>query len=133
MVKNRIYLSTALAVVGYFLGLVAEANKATDSPIYMASCFTKIIFYLISVPLANYAGKKSRKESNIIGIPGLRFASWIMYGVALIHFMTFFRWTADGSRLPSGQITIDSAIFFIASMLMNAEAWNCCTSKNITS
>ena len=62
MVKKIIYLSSALAIAGYFLGLVAEANKATDSPIYMASCFTKILFYLISVPLANNASKKIRKE-----------------------------------------------------------------------
>ena len=130
MVKKIIYLSSALAIAGYFLGLVAEANKATDSTIYMASCFTKILFYLISVPLANYASKKIRKELNIIGIPGLRFASWIMYGVALLHFIAFFQWTADGSRLPDGQITIDSAIFFIASMLMNAEAWNSHKSKD---
>ncbi len=53
-----------------------------------------------------------------------------MYGVAIIHFMTFFIWTAGGSRLPDGQITIDAAIFFIASMLMIAEAWNSYKSKN---
>ena len=130
MVKKIIYLSSALAIAGYFLGLVAEANKATDSTIYMASCFSKILFYLISVPLANYASKKIRKELIIIGIPGLRFVGWIMYGVAIIHFMTFFIWTADGSRLPDGQKTIDSAMFFIASMLMNAEAWNSYKSKD---
>jgi hypothetical protein len=130
MVKKRIYLSLVLAVAAYFLGIVAEANKATDSPIYMASCFSKIIFYLIAVPLAHNAGKIMRKELNIIGIPGLRLVGWIMYGVAIIHFMTFFQWTADGSRLPDGQITIDSAIFFIASMTMIAESWNSYKSKD---
>jgi len=124
MVKKRIYLSLVLAVAAYFLGLVAEATHGSDSAINMASCFSKIIFYLIAVPLAHNAGKIIRQESNIIGIPGLRFVGWIMYGVALLHFMTFFIWTADGSRLPDGQITIDSAMFFIASMLMIAEAWN---------
>jgi peptidoglycan/LPS O-acetylase OafA/YrhL len=124
MVKKRIYLSLVLAVAAYFLGLVAEATHGSDSAINMASCFSKIIFYLIAVPLAHNAGKIIRQESNIIGIPGLRFIGWIMYSVALFHFMTFFIWTADGSRLPDGQITIDSAMFFIASMLMIAEAWN---------
>ena len=133
MVKKRIYLSLALAVAAYFLGLVAEANNETDSAIYMASCFSKIIFYLIAVPLAHNAGKIIREESNSIGIPGLRFVGWIMYGVALIHFMTFFIWTSDGSRLPDGQITIDSAVFFIASMLMIAEAWNSHKSKEFNS
>jgi hypothetical protein len=56
-----------------------------------------------------------------------------MYGVAIGHFITFFIWTADGSRLPDGQITIDSAIFFIASMLMIAESWNSYKSKDLTS
>ena len=120
----KLILSLILAIAAYFLGLVAEANKETDSAIYMASCFTKILFYLIAVPLAHNAGKIIRQEMNIIGIPGLRLISWIMYGVAIVHFMTFFIWTADGSRLPDGQITIDSAMFFIASMLMIAEAWN---------
>jgi len=129
MVKKRIYLSLVLAVAAYFLGIVAEATHGSDSAINMASCFSKIIFYLIAVPLAHSAGKIIRNELNIIGIPGLRIVSWITYGVAIIHFITFFIWTADGSRLPDGQITIDSAMFFIASMLMIAEAWNSQKSK----
>jgi disulfide bond formation protein DsbB len=130
MVKLKIILSLVLAIVAYFLGIVAEASHGTDSPINMASCFIKILLYLIAVPLAHSASKTIRKEINVIGIPGLRLVSWIMYGVAIIHFMTFFIWTADGSRLPDGQITIDSAIFFIASMFMIAEAWNSYKSKD---
>jgi hypothetical protein len=130
MVKLKIILSLVFAIVGYFLGIVAEANHGTDSPIYMASCFSKILCYLIAVPLAHSAGKIIRKELNIIGIPGLRFVGWILFGVAIIHFITFFIWTADGSRLPDGQITIDSAIFFIASMFMIADAWNSYKSKD---
>jgi hypothetical protein len=130
MVRKRIFLSLVLAIVGYFLGIVAEATHGADSAIYMASCFIKILFYLIAVPLAHSAGKIIRKDSNTIGIPGLRFVSWITYGVAIAHFMTFFIWTADGSRLPDGQITIDSAMFFIASMFMIAEAWNSYKSKD---
>ena len=130
MVKLKIMLSSVFAIVGYFLGIVAEANHATDSPIYMASCFIKLLLYLIAVPLAHSASKSIRKESNIVGIPGLRFVSWITYGVAIGHFMTFFIWTADGSRLPDGQITIDSAMFFIAAMFMIAEAWNSYRSKD---
>ena len=127
MVKKRILLSLVLAVVAYFLGLVAEANHGTpgtDSEIYMASCLLKIFCYLIAVPLAHNAGKIMREDSNIIGNPGLRLVGWIMYIVAIIHFISFFIWTAGGSRLPDGQITIDAAIFFIASMFMIAEAWN---------
>ncbi len=129
MVKKRIILSLVLAIVGYFLGIVAEANHGTDSPIFMASCLSKILFYLIAVLLAHSASKIIRKELNIIGIPGLRFVGWIMFGVAITHFITFFIWTGGGSRLPDGQITIDSAMFFIASMLMIAEAWNSYKSK----
>ena len=129
MVKKRIFLSLVLSIVAYFLGIVAESTHDADSAIYMASCLTKIFFFLIAVPLAHSAGKKIRKEFNVIGIPGLRFVGWITFGVAIGHFMTFFIWTADGSRLPDGQITIDSAIFFISSMLMIAEAWNSYKSK----
>jgi hypothetical protein len=124
MVKKRIYLSSVLAIAAYFLGIVAEANHDTESVIYMASCLTKIFFFLIAVPLAHNAGKIIRKETNTIGIPGLRFAGWITYGVAIGHFITFFIQTADGSRLPDGQIIVDTAMFFIASMFMIAEAWN---------
>ena len=130
MVKIRIILSLVLAIVGYLLGIIAEATHDTESAIYMASCFLKVLFFLIAVPLAHSAGKIIRKELKIIGIPGLRFASWIMYVVAIIHFISFFIWTAGGSRLPDGQITIDSAIFFIASMFMIAEAWNSYKSKD---
>jgi hypothetical protein len=61
----------------YFLGIVAEANHDTESAIYMASCLSKILFYLIAVPLAHNAGKIIRQESNIIGIPGLRFVGYV--------------------------------------------------------
>jgi hypothetical protein len=131
MVKKRIYLSLVLAVAAYFLGIVAEANHDTESAIYMASCLTKILFYLIAVPLAHNAGKIIRQESNNIGIPGLRLTSWIMYGVAIGHFITFFIQTADGSRLPDGQIMVDTAMFFIASMIMIAEAWNSLKSMEV--
>ncbi len=131
MVKIRIFACVVLAIVGYFLGLIAEANHGADTPIFMASCFTKILCYIIAVPLAHSSGKIIRKESNITGIPGLRFIGWIIFGVAIAHFITFFTWTADGSRLPDGQITIDSAMFFIASMLMIAEAWNSYKSPKI--
>ena len=130
MVKIRIILSLVLAIVGYILGVVAEANHYNETMLYMASCFTKILCYLIAVPLAYSAGKIIRKKLNIIGNPGLRLAGWVMYIVAIAHFITFFIWTADGSRLPDGQITIDSAMFFIASMLMIAEAWNSYKSKD---
>ena len=132
MVKIRIIISLVLAVVGYLLGLIAEANHTTgnESAIYMASCFLKVLCFLIAVPLAHSAGKIIRKELNIIGIPGLRLAGWIMYVVAIIHFISFFIWTADGSRLPDGQIMVDTAMFFIASMLMIAEAWNSYKSKD---
>jgi hypothetical protein len=129
MVKKRIFLSLVLAIVGYFLGIVADLTHDTGSAIYVASCLLKILCFLIAVPLAHSTGKIIRKESNIIGIPGLRFVGWIMFGVAIGHFMTFFIWTGGGNRLPDGQITIDAAIFFIASMLMIAEAWNSYKSK----
>jgi hypothetical protein len=133
MVKIRITLSLVLAVVGYLLGIIAEATHeppGAESAIYMASCFLKVLCFLIAVPLAHSASKIIRKELNIIGIPGLRLAGWIMYVVAIIHFISFFIWTAGGSRLPDGQITIDAAIFFIASMFMIAEAWNSYKSKD---
>ena len=129
MVKIRIILSVVLAIVGYLLGIIAEANHDTESAIYMASCFLKVLCFLIAVPLAHSAGKIIRKELNIIGNPGLRLAGWIMYVVAIIHFISFFIWTVGGRRLPDGQITIDAAIFFIASMFMIAEAWNSYKSK----
>jgi len=125
--KERLIVSLVLAIVGYFLGVVAEATRDTGLPIYYASCGLKILFFLIAVPLAHSAGKIIRTELDIIGIPGLRLVSWIMYGVAIIQFMLFTVWgsiAAGNNRVPDGQITIDAAIFFIASMLMIAEAWN---------
>ncbi|MDH4215189.1 MAG: hypothetical protein OEV85_14840 [Candidatus Thorarchaeota archaeon] len=130
MAKLRIILSSVFAIAGYFLGLVAEATHGADSAINMASCFIKILCYIIAVSLAHSASKTIRKEMNVIGNPGLRFAGWITFAVAIGHFMTFFIWTADGSRLPDGQITIDSAMFFIASMFMISEAWNSYSSKD---
>jgi hypothetical protein len=129
---KKIILSSVLAILGYFLGIVAEATHYTELAIYPASCGLKILFFLIAVPLAHSAGKTIRKESNIAGIPGLRFISWIMYGVAIIHFMLFFQWgliAAGNSQLPDGQILVDSTIFFFASMFMIAEAWNSYKSK----
>lgn|GEM_PF-3043314 len=133
LVKLKIILSLVLAIVGYFLGVVADATHDTGSALFVTACLSKILFFSIAVPLANSAGKNIRKELNTTGIPGLRFMSWIMYGVALTHFSLFFNWpliAAGNSRLPDGQITIDAAMFFIASMLMIAEAWNSYKSKD---
>ena len=133
MVKNRIYLSTALAVVGYFLGIVADATRDTGLTIYYVSCVGKILLFLTAFPLANSAGKIIREELNINGLHGLRYAGKIMFGVAIIHFMLFFKWdliTPGNNLLPDGQIALDATIFFIASMLMNADAWNSYKSKD---
>ena len=133
MVKLKIILSLVFAIVGYFLGIVADATHYTELPIYPAACFLKILLFLIAVPLAHSAGKNIRKELNINGIPGLRFVSWIMYGVAIVHFMLFFQWgliAAGNSQLPDGQITIDATIFFLASMFMIADTWNSHKSKD---
>jgi hypothetical protein len=125
--NKKLILSLVLAIVAYFLGIIADANHNTALMIYPVACLSEISFFLIAIPLANSASKGIRKESNIAGIPGLRFMSWIMYGVALAHFILFFMWplvASGNSRLTDGQITIDAAMFFIAAMLMIAEAWN---------
>jgi membrane-bound acyltransferase YfiQ involved in biofilm formation len=130
MGKIIIILSLVFAIAGYFLGVVAEATRDTGMVIYYVSCGGKILCFLIAVLLAHHTGKNIRRKLNVIGMPGLRYVSWIMYGVAMVHFMLFFRWdliSAGNSRLPDGQINIDAAIFFIASMLMIAEVWT--TSK----
>ncbi|MGZ5283818.1 MAG: hypothetical protein ACXWEY_16200 [Bacteroidia bacterium] len=130
MGKKIIILSLVFAIAGYFLGVVAEATRDTGMVIYYVSCGGKILCFLIAVLLAHHTGKNIRRKLNVIGMPGLRYVSWIMYGVAMVHFMLFFRWdliSAGNSRLPDGQINIDAAIFFIASMLMIAEVWT--TSK----
>ena len=136
LVKFKTILSLVLAIVGYFLGVVADATHDAKPAFFYVACLGKIFLFLIAVPLANSAGKSIRKESNTDGIPGLRFMSWIMYGVALIHFSLFFQWpliAAGNSRLPDGQIIIDAAMFFIASMFMIAEAWNSYKIKDSTS
>lgn len=128
----KLIISLVLAIAGYFLGIVAEATRDSGLAIYMISCFSKILCFLIAVPLAQSAGKKIRKVKNIIGNPGLRLVSWIMYGVALVHFMLFFRWdfiSAGNSRIPDGQIALDATVFFISAMLMIAESWTTFKSK----
>ena len=129
----KVILGLVLAIAGYFLGVVAEATRDSGLPIYMASCLSKIFFFLVAVPLTHSAGKKIRQGTNIIGIPGLRLASWTMYGVAIVHFALFFRWdliAAGNSRLPDGQIALNASIFFIASMLMIADSWNSYRSRD---
>ena len=136
MVKNRIITSSALAVVGYFLGIIADATRDTGMTIYYVSCVGKILLFLTAFTLATSAGNIIRKEFNINGIPGLRYASKIMFGVAITHFILFMFWDIippGTNLLPDGQISIDATMFFIASMLMIAESWNCYKSNNYTS
>jgi hypothetical protein len=128
----KLALSAAFAVVAYFLGIIADANHNTDSLIYPVACFSKIFLFLAIIPLANSAGKSIRKEFGTTGIPGLRFTSWILYGVAIVHFVFFFMWptiASGNTQLPDGQITVDATIFLISSMFMIADAWNSSKSK----
>lgn len=130
MGKPTIILSLVFAVSGYFLGVIAEATRDSGLAIYIASCGLKILFFLIAVLLAHFTSRSIRRKFNVTGIPGLRYVGWIMYGVAMVHWMLLFRWdfiSTGNTRIPDGQINIGAAIFFIASMLMLAEAWN--TSK----
>ena len=57
MARLKIFLSLVFAIVGYFLGIVADATHYTELAIYPAACFTKILLFLIAVPLAHSAGK----------------------------------------------------------------------------
>jgi len=128
----KLVLSAAFAVVAYFLGIIADANHNTDSVIYPAACFSKIFLFLAAIPLANSAGKSIRKQLGTTGIPGLRLTSWILYGVAIVHFAFFFMWptiASGNAQLPDGQITVDATIFLMASMFMIADAWNSSKSK----
>ncbi len=125
--KIKLVLSVAFAVVAYFLGIVADANHNTDSVVYPAACFSKIFLFIAAIPIANSAGKSIRKKFGTTGIPGLRFTSWILYGVAIVHFAFFFMWptiASGNAKLPDGQITVDATIFLVASMFMIADAWN---------
>jgi len=128
----KLVLSAAFAVVAYFLGIVADANHNTDSVVYPVACFSKIFLFLAAIPLANSAGKSIRKQLGTTGIPGLRFTSWILYGVAIVHFAFFFMWptiASGNAQLPDGQITVDATIFLMASMFMIADASNSYKSK----
>ena len=123
----KLVLSAAFAVVAYFLGIIADANHNTDSVIFPVACFSKIFIFLAAIPLANSAGKSIRKQLGTTGIPGLRFTSWILYGVAIVHFAFFFMWPTIASgiaQLPDGQITVDATIFLMASMFMITDARN---------
>jgi hypothetical protein len=123
----KLALSATFAVAAYFLGIIADANHNTDSVIYPAACFSKIFLFLAAIPLANSAGKSIRKQSGSTGLPGLRFTSWILYGVAIVHFAFFFMWSTIASgntQLPDGTITVDATIFLMASMFMIADAYN---------
>jgi hypothetical protein len=128
----KLVMSAVFAVVAYFLGIVADANHNADSIIYPVACFSKIFLFLAAIPLANSAGKSIRKEFGTTGLPGLRFTSWILYGIAIVHFALFFMWptiASGNAQLPDGQITVDATIFLMASMFMIADAWNSCKSK----
>lgn len=128
----KLLLGVAFAVVAYFLGIVADANHNTDSVVYPVACFSKIFLFLAAIPLVNSAGKSIRKQLGTTGIPGLRFTSWILYGVAIVHFAFFFMWptiASGNTQLPDGTITVDATIFLMASMFMTADAWNSYKSK----
>jgi hypothetical protein len=127
--NTKLAMSVAFAVAAYFLGIIADANHNTDSVIYPAACFSKIFLFLAAIPLANSAGKSIRKQ---LDTTGLRFTSWILYGVAIVHFAFFFMWptiASGNAQLPDGQITVDATIFLMASMFMIADAWNSSESK----
>jgi hypothetical protein len=123
----KLVLSVAFAVTAYFLGIVADANHNVNTPLYPVACFSKIFLFLVAIPLANSAGKSFRKQLGTTGLTGLRFTSWILYGVAIVHFAFFFMWptiASGNTQLPDGQITVDATIFLMASMFMIADAYN---------
>lgn len=131
--RSRIIIAVILAVAGYFFSIASEATQDTVViASYLAGGF-ELVFFLISVPLAYFAGKRIRKITKNHGSSGIRLASWIMYGVAIPHALLFFRWgiiSGGNNRIPNGQIPMNATVFFVAAMLMIADAWNSYTSLN---
>jgi hypothetical protein len=125
--RSRIYIAIIFAIAGYFLSVVSEATQDTVViASYIAGGF-ELVFFLISTPLAYFAGKKIRAITQNQGSPGIRLVSWIMYGVAIPHALLFFRWgliAGGNNRIPNGQIPMNATVFFVAAMLMIADAWN---------
>ncbi len=125
--KKTVIAGAMLAILGYVLSIVSEATQDSALMVSYVTGGLELLLYLISVPLVHRAGKKTRRESNAAGSPGLRLAGWIMYGVAIPHALLFFNWglvAAGNNRVPSGQIAVNSAVFFVAAMLMIADAWS---------
>jgi hypothetical protein len=125
--RSRIYIAIIFTIAGYFLSVVSEATQDTVViASYIAGGF-ELVFFLISTPLAYFAGKKIRAITQNQGSPGIRLVSWIMYGVAIPHALLFFRWgliAGGNNRIPNGQIPMNATVFFVAAMLMIADAWN---------
>ena len=126
-VRSRIIIAIILAIAGYFLSIVSEA---TQDIVVIASYIaggTELVFFLVSIPLAYFAGKRIRTITQNQGSSGIRLVSWIMYGVAIPHALLFFRWgliAGGNNRIPNGQIPMNATVFFVAAMLMIADAWN---------
>lgn len=115
-----------LAIIAYGLALVSEATQDT---IVMASYIDggiEAILYIVALPLVYFAGKSARNALGTPGDPGLRLASWCIYGVSLTHATLFFRWgliAGGDNRVPDSQITANSMALFLACMLMVADTY----------
>lgn len=124
--KKQIIFGIILTILAYVLSIVSEVTQDSAIIASYISGGLELILYLTAIPIIYFAGEKFRTQKNN-GNPGLRLASWIMYSVAIPHALLFFRWgiiAAGNNRIPNGQIPVNSAIFFIAAMLMLADTWS---------
>lgn len=127
MAKTKILVASGFAAAAYFLSIASEATQDTAVLASYIAGGLELLLFLMAVPLANSAGKRLRRDSQTVGSTGIRLVSWIMYGVAIPHALLFFQWgliAGGNNRIPDGQIPVNAAIFFVASMLMVADAWS---------
>ena len=115
-----------LVIIAYTLALVSEATQDTVvSASYIAGGLEAIL-YIVALPLIYFAGRSARKALDTPGDPGLRLASWIIYGVSQANAVLFFRWgliAGGDNREPDSQITANSIALFITTMLMVADTY----------
>ena len=114
-------LAAYTAVLG--LGVSSEATRTEQVPgLPLGSAATAI--HLASVPILSEGGASARDSAGVKGIPALRLASWILYGLSALGAVSLVGIGISNESPPDGVVASVTGVMCLSGALMTIDAFS---------
>lgn len=112
------YVAAPLVLIS---GIVADGAGSFSTGIAVGATGTVIL--AVAVPVISAGGSSARRNSSAEGMPGMRMAGWVTYGLALADATTLIALAANDVDVPGVPISVGAiGAFSILAVSLDANA-----------